>query len=293
MYAALYSSTNFFHAGPSALSAMACGRCADDVVALLALRPQHCLVDGDRAADQRGGSACLLVLGQEVHAVGSAKRHIDGVDFVGNCGNDGGEVLVADRHPEFLRHMTACLAEIGHKAEHLGVGEGIILRDSHDRVIALVLVCVLTESRHPLCAVGGEAIEVRRGIAQGRVLRGGGAVDKSDVRLSLGVVLDRNAFVARERPDQDLDAVLLDELARGLDCAVRRRVGRALDDFDLLAAGGVVRLLEGELGAAHPVLAEHGERALEGRKQSDLDRDHRRAPPWARTHCWRAAPQRL
>ena len=74
-------------------------------------------------------------------------------------------------------------------------------------------------------AVGGEAEEIGRGIAQRRVLRGRSAIDECDVRLGLGVVLDRQAFVARERPDQDLHAVLLDELARGLDCAVRRGVG--------------------------------------------------------------------
>ena len=144
----------------------------------------------------------------------------------------------------FFGTWPAGLAEARHEAEHLRVREGIVLGDGDDGMVVLVVVGVVAEPGHPLRAVGGEAVEIRGRIAQRRILRGRRAVDESDVRLGLGVVLDREAFVAGERPDQDCDAVLLDELAGGLHGAVGRSVGRALDDVDLLAAGHVIGLFE-------------------------------------------------
>ena len=211
-------------------------------VLLLALRAEHGLVDGDRAADQRRGAAGLLVLGQEVDAVGAAERDVDRVDVGRNRGDDRGVVLVADRHPGLRHDMAAGLAELGHEAEDLRVGEGIVLGHGGDVLVALVVEGVGAEPGHPLGAVGREAEEVRRGIAQRGVLRGRRAVDEGDVRLGLGVVLDRQALVAGERADHDLHAVLLDELADGADGAVGRGVGRADHPLDLLAAGHAVVL---------------------------------------------------
>ena len=77
--------------------------------------------------------------------------------------------------------MAAIPAERGHEAEHLTVGERIILGDGDDRPVLLVVVGVVAEASHPLRAVGGEAEEIRGGIAQRGVLRRGGAVDEGDV----------------------------------------------------------------------------------------------------------------
>jgi hypothetical protein len=90
--------------------------------------------------------------------------------------------------------------------------------------------------------------------------------------LRLRVVLDRDAFVARERPDHDLDLVLFDRLARGTDSLVGRSVRRNLDEFDLLAAGHAIVLFQRQIGAAHAVLPRRRERAFEGGQQADLQR---------------------
>ena len=172
---------------------------------------------------------------------------------------------------DFDDDVAAGLAELGHEAEHLRVGEGIVLGDGGDVLVALLVEGVGAEAGHPLRAVGREAEEVRRRIAQRGVLRGRGAVDEGHVRLGLGVVLDREALVAGERADDDLHAVLLDELADGADGAVGRGVGRADHPLDLLAAGHAVVLVERQLGAALAVLAEDRERSLEGREQADLE----------------------
>jgi hypothetical protein len=140
-----------------------------------------------------------------------------------------------------------------------------------------------------LRAVGGEAVEVWGGIAQRCVLRGRSAVDEGDVRLGLGVILDREAFVAGERSNQDRHAVLLDQLARRLDRAVGRRVGGALDDLDLLAAGLVTGFGQRQFGAANAVLAEHRERPFQSGEQADLDRVLGERHLWRQSH---AAQQR-
>src|SRR5271166_4807793 len=64
-------------------------RRADHVVALLALRAEHGLIHGDRAADQRRRAARLLILAEEIDAVGAAERDVDRVDLVGDRGDHG------------------------------------------------------------------------------------------------------------------------------------------------------------------------------------------------------------
>ena len=55
---------------------------------------------------------------------------------------------------DFDGTCAAGLAELGHEAEHLRVGEGIVLGDDGDRLVALVVEGVGAEARHPLRAVG-------------------------------------------------------------------------------------------------------------------------------------------
>jgi hypothetical protein len=167
--------------------------------------------------------------------------------------------------------VAAGLAEVEHESHHLRVGEVVVLGDGHDLLVALVLEGVLAQPRLPLHAVGGEAEEVRRRVPESGVLGGRGAVDEGDLRLRLGVILHGQALGARERSDQDVDLVLLDQLARGGDGAVGRGVGRSLDDLYLFPTGRVVVFLQGQLGTAHAVLTQHRKRPLERGEHADLD----------------------
>ena len=83
-----------------------------------------------------------------------------------------------------------------------------------------VVVQEVAQSGVPLGAVAVEPEEVRSLHLQGGLLRAGDAVDERHLGVVLGVVGDGDAFVARERADHDLGAVLLDELADLLDDAV-------------------------------------------------------------------------
>ena len=129
---------------------------------------------------------------------------------------------------------------------------------------------MLAQAHHPLRAFGIEPIEVGRRVLQRGGLCTGRAVDEGDVGLRLGVVLDRDAFIARQRADHDLDLVLLDCLACRVHRFVGRRVRRHLDELDLLAAGHAVLFLQRQVGTAHAVLPGCRERAFERGQQADL-----------------------
>ena len=92
------------------------------------------------------------------------------------------------------------------------------------------------------------------------------------LRLRLRVVLDRDALAARQRADHDVDLVLLDQLARGVDRDVGLGVGRGLDDLDLAPGDHAAALLDRQLGAAHAVGAAGRERPFERGQQADLHR---------------------
>src|SRR5262245_55011655 len=244
---------------------------ADQRVTALALVVEDVLAHRDRAADDRLVAAGLLVLVQEVHRVGPAEHHRQGVHVLRDARDHGGVVLAAEGHPRLDRHLAAELAVLGHEALYLRVGEGVVLGDHHHLLVALV-EGGLADAHHPLAAVGVEAEEVRRGARERRGLRARRAVDEGDVGLGLRVFLDRDALGARERTHHDVDLVLLDQLARRVHRDVGLGVGRGLDDLDLAAGDYAVTLAHRELGAAHAVLTTGGERALERRQQADLDR---------------------
>src|SRR5262245_47050401 len=247
-------------------------RRAQQRLAALALEVEHGLVHGDRSADHGLRTARLLVLRQEVDGVRAAEHDQQRVDVLWDLGDHGGVVLRAERHPRLGRHLAARLAVLRHETLHLRVRERVVLGDHHHLLVALVLERVVAEAHHPLGALGVEAEEVRRRVDERRRLRPGRAVDERDVGLRLGVVLDRDALRARERAHHDLNLVLLDQLARGVDGDVGLRVRRGLDDLDLLARHHAVALLHGQLGAPHAVLPARREGALQRREQPDLDR---------------------
>ena len=215
-------------------------------------------------------AARLLVLVEEVDRVGAAEAEIDRVDVVGQRGDGRGEILGAERHPLAVRHLPAHAAEFEHEAEHLRVDEGIILADRRDLAIALGLIGVVAEADLPLRAVHVEAEEVRRGIDVGRLLRARGGVDEGQLGVGLGEVLHRDALVARQRRQQDLDVILLDQLAHGAHRRIRRRVGRGDDELQFLAAGGRAVFLHRGVEAGHAVDAEDRVGAFERRGDADL-----------------------
>jgi hypothetical protein len=104
----------------------------------------------------------------------------------------------------------------------------------------------------------------------------------------LGVVGDRDALVAGERPDHDVGVLLLHQATRLLDRLVSRVVRAAVaDDLhvlagDLGAGHAVARLLAGRLrareldergvGTRDRRLEERAERAFAVRQEADLDR---------------------
>ena len=75
--------------------------------------------------------------------------------------------------------------------------------------------------------------------------------------MRLGKVLDRNAFVAGQRRQQDLDLVLLDQFAHGANRGVGCRIGGRDDEIEFLVADFLAKRIERRLEAADAVLAEN------------------------------------
>ncbi len=199
------------------------------------------------------------------------RPEIDGVDVVGQLGDDRGEVLGAERHPEAFGDLPAELAIFEREAEELRVGEGVVFGERRDLAVFLGVVDVVADAHHPLRAVRVEAEEILRRRHIGGFQRAGRAVHERRLRLGLGIVADRDAFRSGHRAEQDVDFVLLDQLAGAANCRIRARVGRENDGLDRLAAGLVAGLLEGDLKSAQRIFTERGQRAFERGEHADLD----------------------
>src|SRR5690606_34735023 len=118
--------------------------------------------------------------------------------------------------------LAAGLAEVDREAEEVGVAERIVGSDGRDLLPALLLDHVAAQAVAPLGTIGMEAEEVRRRIDIGGLERAGSRVDDRLGRNRLGVVAQRNAFRAGKRSDDEVDLILLDELAGFADRAIRR-----------------------------------------------------------------------
>src|SRR5579872_4024409 len=89
--------------------------------------------------------------------------------------------------------------------------------------------------------------------------------------MGLGEILDRDAFIAGERRDEDLHMVLLDELLHRAYSGIWGRVGRCDDELELLAARLAAVFLHRRIETGDPVDAQYGVGAFERRGDADLD----------------------
>ena len=138
----------------------------------------------------------------------------------------------------WVHDVAADGAEVGDEARRRRPAEAVVVGDHRGGVPSGVVVQGVAESGVPLRTVTVEPEEVRRLHLQRRVLRAGDPVDERDLGMILGVVGDGDALVARERPDDDVGSVLLDELADLLDGAVGGVVAATdADQLDREAAG--------------------------------------------------------
>jgi hypothetical protein len=90
--------------------------------------------------------------------------------------------------------------------------------------------------------------------------------------MGLGVVAHGDALRARKRAQDDIDLVLLDELARHSRRGGRSRVGGGNDRFDLHATGLAAGLFERQFDVAHAVRSARRKGSLKGNQNADLDR---------------------
>src|SRR6516165_3027984 len=98
--------------------------------------------------------------------------------------------------------------------------------------------------------------------------------------MGLREILHRDALVAGERREQDLDLVLLDQLAYGANRGVGCRIGGRDDEFELLVTHLFAEGIKCSLEAADAILAEHGVGALKRCGDADLDLFLSERGPW-------------
>jgi hypothetical protein len=201
----------------------------------------------------------------------TAETEKDGIDIVGDVGDHRAEVLGPERHPLALDDLAACAAIADREPEDLRVGEGVVLGDHRDLLVALVLQHVFAETGHPHRAVAVEAEEVRRGIDEGRLERARRAVDHDEVRHRLAVVAHGDAFGAGERPDDQLHLVLLDQLAGRAQRGIRAGVGGRDDELEFAPGDLVAEFLGRDLDAADAVFTAGRQRARQRRHHTDLE----------------------
>jgi hypothetical protein len=102
------------------------------------------------------------------------------------------------------------------------------------------------------------------------LLRGRGRRDERHLGIA-DVVVDRERLEGRQRPDDHVHVVLLDELLR-LRLRLRRRSRRVREeDLDLAPGDGVVALLEEQVDAVLHLLAARGERAGAHGEEAEAD----------------------
>src|SRR5262249_18772274 len=143
----------------------------------------------NRAADELGVAAGLSVLIKEVDGVGATEAEVDRIDIIRQLWDDRGKILCAERHPQSLGDLAAERAIIQRKAEHLSIGERVVLSQRRDFVVVLDVVDIFAQPLMDLGAIEIEAEEIRRRIYVGRLERGGAAVDERNLRLVLRIVV--------------------------------------------------------------------------------------------------------
>lgn len=151
------------------------------------------------------------------------------------------------------------------------VGVRVVLTERGHAAVALDLIAVGTQTSHPLDTISREAEEVWSRIAQRCVLGSRRAVDDRLIGNCLGVVAERQPFVPRERSDDAVDFVLLDELPSLLASDLWCGIGALFDKTDLLASDGSAKLGHGELDTTNSLLTVQCEGPFQRREDADDD----------------------
>ena len=155
-------------------------------------------------------SARGLVLLEERQRPRTADRHEQPIEGLGDLRDIRRVVRRVERRVD-PSQGPAVTAEVRDKPCRRRPAERVVVHDHHRVPPAELAVGEIARARVPLRAITVEAEEVRRAHLERGVLRPGRAVDERLLRLGLRVVRDGDALIARERADQNLRAVGLDQ----------------------------------------------------------------------------------
>ena len=233
---------------------------------------EDALVDECGIAEQRQLQAVLLVGAQKAQRIGAGEARIDAIDVALQLPGERAVVGYVERRPELLHHAPAAVLEHAMKARRAFVAVGEIVGDHRHALAAGFLHRVVAERVHRLRR---GAIDVNHVVAflllREVVLRRRGRRDQRHLRLQ-DVIVDRQRLEGRERSDDDVHPVALDQLLR-LALGERRLPGGVReDDLDLAAGERVVALFQQQADAFLHLPAARRERSGAHGEEADAQR---------------------
>ena len=240
---------------------------------LVAHRRQRRLVRGRAATEQRQPALepRFLVLLHELHGEPADEERQHGVGVALDLGEERREVVGVERRPDLLDDPPALFLEDVLEAADRLVAERVVHADRRDLPVLRVLDEPLREGVHRLARGPAGADDPLRGLALRDVIGGDDGIGRRDL-LAIDVGLERVADVREQPARQDVDLVLLDELARLVERG--RRVALAVldDELERPPRRDAADLVQVQLGAVHHVLADLREGAGERREHAEPDR---------------------
>ena len=229
---------------------------------------QHALVDaGGVAEDGDSLEAELGVLLEEAQAVDAGEPGVDAVDVGLDLADISAVLGHVERRPQLLHNAAAVRLERALEARRALVAVGEVVGHGSDALDAELLGGEFAQNVHGLRG-GADCVDdvIVELLLRQVLLRGGSRRDKRDLSLP-DVVVDGERLEGRERADDDVHVVALDELL-GPGFRLRRVAASVADEkLDLASRQGVVALLEEQHDALFHLRAAGGERAgLDGEK---------------------------
>ena len=259
--------TNFLLA--SVVEVERIGRAIDHADGFVAEGMQQRVVAAGLAGDDRELETEIGVLLHEGERTGAGKALADDV-ATGHLRKIGRVVRRAQRRPQLVEHAAAVLFERRLEAALLLVTEGEIEIDRDRLLLTHFLGGVVTHRLHRLRRTRRRAQEIGVGAALGEIV-GAGEAERRRLVLA-NVIGDGEQFESRQRAEDDVDLVALDQFLRlGLG-AGRLAAGVGGEEFDLAAGHLVVVLLQpGEHALFHLDAALRERAGLDG-QQAELER---------------------
>src|SRR5215469_17027665 len=245
---------------------------AHDAHGLVAHAAERALVRHHPGADEGrlGLEPRLAVLLDEAHGLSRHEHRADRVHVLLDLREIRGEVERVERDPELLHDLASAILEHALEPADLLVAEGVVHGNGGHSPVLEGLGRVVAQRMHDLARREVGAQDPLGDLALGQLV--GRREEEGGQLIALDEGHEALPHVREKDAGEDVDLVVVDELAILRDGGGRAALGVLLDELDLAAARLVVDLLERQLETIEHVLAGLGEDAGERTEVADANR---------------------